>query len=87
MSCALSTPDTTLWAQPPPPSFPAVSRRSQRVTMDTPVTVVPPLPEPAERVPDEITKQFVRRPAKGWKASPSVPEDCVDDNAALWKQE
>ncbi len=54
--------------------------------MDTPVTVVPPLPEPAERVPDEITRQFVRRPAKGWTASPPAPEVEVDDDSALWKQ-
>lgn len=49
------------------------------VTPPPPVELVP---RPAAR---EVTKEFVRRPAKGWTDAPPVPVVWFDHNCAVWE--
>ncbi len=66
----------------------AVGRRSQRVTMDITVPSLPPpsvefAPRAAIR---EVTKEFVRRPAKGWTDATPVPVLRFDHHCDVLEQ-
>lgn len=51
---------------------------------------VPPLafslPAAVRQVPREVTKEFVRRPAKGWTGSMPVAVVRFDHHCAIWEQ-
>ncbi len=45
-----------------------------------------PTPSAVGRVVREVTKEFVRRPAKGWTDSTPVPVVRFDHHCAIWEQ-
>ena len=79
----------TLKTSPPAPVHLAAVRRSKRVTMVMDVTL-PPRPPSVELAPRvtvrEVTKEFVRRPAKGWTDPTPVPVVRFDHHCAVWEQ-
>lgn len=50
-------------------------------------TATPSAPPAIRRVsPREVTKEFVRRPARGWVESTPVPVLRFDHHCAVWEQ-
>jgi hypothetical protein len=57
------------------------------MVMDITLSARPPSVEPAPRVAvREVTREFVRRPAKGWPAPEPVPVVRFDHHCAVWEQ-
>jgi len=52
--------------------------------------IIPPPPPPVELAPRpaarEVTKEFVRRPAKGWTDATPVPVLRFDHHCDVWEE-